>query len=63
MAGVVRTMRAAAHSCSDWVCISAAISSVKGAQTRSGSLSVLMEEAAEQIASVDIALVILAKDG
>jgi hypothetical protein len=36
---------------------------VKGAQTRSCSMSVLMEEAAEQIASVYNALVILAKDG
>ena len=36
---------------------------LKGAQTRSCSLSVLMEEAAEQIASVYSALVILAKDG
>src|SRR5215217_4466427 len=36
---------------------------LKGTQTRSCSLSVLMEEAAEQIASVYNALVILAKDG
>jgi len=39
------------------------LDSLKGAQTRSCSLSVLMEEAAEQIASVYNALVILAKDG
>jgi hypothetical protein len=40
-----------------------AVRHLKGAQTRSCSLSVLMEEAAEQIASVYSALVILAKDG
>ncbi len=36
---------------------------VKGTQTRSWSLSVLVKETAEQVASVHNALVILAQDG
>ncbi len=39
------------------------LAAVKGAQRRSCSLSVLVKETAEQVASVHSALVILAQDG